>query len=153
MNFRLYPILIDLIISRIYDCNFIDDPTPASTCRRGISGAFVHHPHTSYVWLKISTVSESTLVTNTNALPNFNLRAVLKLINELLKEVYELYYFEKKLFITQQSISHFSPFFGNNYKSGFTVYYRYKGRGALFSVWKKISVISTTKNGKSNNNP
>ena len=96
MNFRLYPILIDLIISRIYDCNFIGDPTPASTCRRGISGAFVHHPHTSYVWLKISTVSESTLVTNTNALPNFNLRAVLKLINELRKEVYELYYFEKE---------------------------------------------------------
>ena len=50
-------------------------------------GAFVHHPHTSYVWLKISTVSESTLVANTNALPNFNLRAVLKLIIELRQEV------------------------------------------------------------------
>ena len=69
MNFRLYPILIDLIISQIYDCNFIGDPTPAPTCPRGFSGAFVHHPHTSYVWLKISTVSESTLVTNTNVIP------------------------------------------------------------------------------------
>ena len=93
MNFRLYPILIDLIISQIYDCDFIGDPTPAPTCSRGFSGAFVHHSHTSYVWLKISTVSESTLVTNTNALPNFNLRAVLKLINELHKEVCKLCYF------------------------------------------------------------
>ena len=69
MNFRLYPILIDLIISHIYDWLFIGDPTQLQRilsigiCFRG---AFVHHFHTSYVWLKITTVSESTLVTNAN---------------------------------------------------------------------------------------
>ena len=77
MNFRLYPILIDLIISQIYDCNFIGDPAPAPTCPRGFSGALVHHPHTSYVWLKISTVSESTfLVTNTNEIDIFEKRSI-----------------------------------------------------------------------------
>jgi hypothetical protein len=101
MNFRLYPILIDLIISQIYDCNFIGDPNPRAQPRVHVvsaaGGAFVHHLHTSYVWLKISTVSESTLVTNTNALPNFNLRAVLKLIYELHKEVFKLCYLSKKI--------------------------------------------------------
>ena len=72
MNFRLCPILIDLIISHIYDWVLL----VIQRCFNGFYrflGAFVHHSHTLYVWLKISTVSESTLVTNTNALPNFNL--------------------------------------------------------------------------------
>ena len=86
MNFRLYPILIDLIISQIYDCILLVIQRRVHVFYR-FSSAFVHHSHTSYVWLKISTVSESTLVTNTNALPNFNLRAVLKLIIELRQEV------------------------------------------------------------------
>ena len=105
MNFRLYPILFDLIISHICDWNLLVIQRRLHVFLR-FSGAFVHHSHTSYVWLKIPTVSESTLVTNTNALPNFNLRAVLKLISELHKEVFK--YLNKRLFISQQSISHFS---------------------------------------------
>ena len=96
MNFRLYPILIDLFISQIYDWILLVIQRSFNGIFRFI-GAFVHHSHTSYVWLKISTVSESTLVTNTNALPNFNLRAVLKLINELHKEVFKLCYLNKEV--------------------------------------------------------
>jgi hypothetical protein len=66
MNFRLYPILIDLIISQIYDWILLVIQRSFNGIFRFI-GAFVHHSHTSYVWLKISTVSESTLGCSLNS--------------------------------------------------------------------------------------
>ena len=43
-------------------------------------------------------------MTNINALPNFNLRAVLKLINELHKEVFNLCYLSKKKYSYPNSL-------------------------------------------------
>ena len=77
MNFRL----IDLIISHIYNWILL-------VIQRSFNGfyrfrsAFVHHSHTSYVWLKISTVSESKHQQHTNQW-NFYLMTIILIIRSV----------------------------------------------------------------------
>ena len=154
MNFRLYPILIDLIISHIFDCILLVIQRRFHVFYR-FSGAFVHHSHTSYVWLKISTVSESTLVTNTNDFLNlrifsFTSRIVFLYLLwcSLQQKMMRIFFREvhKVTFWIRQSLFEFLPDLESMHKTSKYVKRRTKKMIKMVQLWLTSSMEENYKN-------